>query len=54
LRQVLVHVEQIDHGRHQNDATADAEEAHQHTNAKSEQKNDECHGDRTVSRASSR
>jgi len=31
LRQVLVQVEQIDHGRHQNDATPDAEEAHQHT-----------------------
>ena len=48
LRQVLVHAEQIDHSRHQNDAAPDTQEAHQHTNAKSQQKNHEYHGDRTA------
>jgi hypothetical protein len=40
LRQVLVHVQKVDHGGHKNDAASDAQEAHQHTNAKSQQKND--------------
>jgi hypothetical protein len=33
-------VQKIDQGRHEDDSTADAQEAHQHTNAKSKQKND--------------
>src|SRR5206468_1052134 len=54
LRQVLVHVQKINHGRHQNYATPDAQKAHQHTNPKSQQENDECHGDRTGLRVSFR
>ena len=40
MRQVLVHVQQVNQGRHENDAAADAQKAHQHTNAKPQQKND--------------
>src|SRR5690349_540050 len=54
LRQVLVHVQEINHGRHENDAASDAQKAHQHTNANSQQENDECHGDRAALRVSPR
>jgi hypothetical protein len=36
LRHVLIHVQKVDHGWDESDAPADAEEAHQHANAKSQ------------------
>ncbi len=48
LCQMLVHMQQVNQGRHENGAAPDAQEAHQHTNAKSQQKNDEYHSDRTA------
>src|SRR6267142_397316 len=41
-------MQQINHRRHENDAAADAQETDQHTHAKSEQKDDECHGKRST------
>src|ERR1700756_2793744 len=48
LGHVLVHVQQINHSRHENDASSNAQKAHQHTSAKSQQKDDECHGERST------
>ena len=47
-------MQKINHSRHENDPTPDAQEAHQHTHAKSQQENDKCHGDRTALRVSTR
>src|SRR5882724_2981349 len=41
---MLIHAQQIDHGRHQHDASADAQEAYEHAADKPEQKN--CDGHR--------
>src|SRR4029077_19619969 len=41
-------MQQINHRRHQNDAASNPQKADQHTNAKSEQKDDECHGERST------
>src|SRR6266436_8207678 len=48
LCQMLVHVQQVNQGRHENGTATDDQEAHQHTNAKFQQKNDEYHSDRTA------
>src|SRR6266566_4519626 len=40
---MLVHMQQVNHGRHQYHAAADAQETHQHTDDKSQQKNDRYH-----------
>src|SRR5437867_743439 len=40
---MLVHMQQVDDGRHQYHAAADAQEAHQHTDDKSQQENNRYH-----------
>ena len=47
---MLIHVQQINHGRHENDASTDAQEAYQHAADKSEQKNCNGHGIQNASR----
>src|SRR6266851_9221236 len=45
---MLVHMQQVNHGRHQYRAAADAQEAYQHTDDKSQQENNRYHCDRTA------
>jgi hypothetical protein len=50
LRRVLIHVQQVNHGRHEDNASTDAQEAYQHAADKSEQKNCNGHRIQNVSR----
>ena len=43
MRQMLVHPQQIYHRGNQDDATTDAQKAHQHTDTESQQENDQGH-----------
>src|SRR6266852_9300503 len=47
---MLIHVQQINHGWHQHDASADAQQSYEHAADKSEQKNCNGHGIQNASR----
>src|SRR5882762_8010307 len=47
---MLIHVQQINHGRHEHDASADAQQSYEHAADKSEQKNCNGHGIQNASR----
>jgi hypothetical protein len=47
---MLIQVQQINHGRHQHDAAANAQQAYQHAPDKSEQKNCDGHRIQSASR----
>src|SRR5712664_144590 len=47
---MLIHVQQINHGRHQHDSSADAQKAYEHAADKSEQKNYDGHRIQNASR----